>query len=77
LTIDALQDLRTAAIEALAEVGTSYAGWRTRAKDRMVIIEKLPAIAAQAVALFESLGAGEERVEQARGYVRKLQGAVY
>lgn len=30
--IDALQDLRTVAIVALAAVGTAYAGWRTKAK---------------------------------------------
>ena len=74
LTIDALQDLRTAATAALAAVSAAYADWRTKAKDRTLIIEKLPATAAQAVALFESLGADAERIEQARSYVRKLQG---
>jgi hypothetical protein len=74
LTIDALQDLRAAADASMQEASDALAVWRTKAKDRALLIEKMPVLAAQAVNLFASNGADKERVKQAQTYLRKLQG---
>lgn len=74
LTIDALQDLRTATNASMQEVSDALAQWRTKAKDRALEIEKMPALAAQAVNLLAANGADKERVAQAKTYLRKLQG---
>ena len=55
-------------------IGNSPADWRTVALARAVDIEKFDSVAAEAVALFEGRGASKESVEDARSYVRKLQG---
>lgn len=74
LTIEALQDLRTAANASMREVSDALAEWRTKAKDRALEVEKMPGLAAQAVNLFAANGADKERVKQAKTYLRKLQG---
>ncbi len=56
------------------QVGVSKGLWRTAALDRATDVDKFPAKAAQAVALFEAQGASREKMEDARFYVRKLQG---
>lgn len=69
-----LQAKRDAGTTLQTTVGNSRADWRTVALDRATDIEKFDSIAAEAVALFEGRGASKESVEDARGYVRKLQG---
>lgn len=70
----ALAVLRTTAIAKHSQVGNSKADWRTIALDRRTDAEKIDSMAAQAVAFLESHGASAETVEDARSYVRKLQG---
>lgn len=74
LTIFSLQALHAAALNALAEVSGAKEVWRTDAKARALLVEKLATIAASAVGLFASLGVDKERVDQAKSYLRKLQG---
>ena len=74
LTIASFQALYAEAGALLADVSAAKENWRTRAKDRALDVDELPAKAASAVALFASLGVDKERVEQARTYLRKLQG---
>lgn len=57
-----------------AAVGNSKGDWRTVTLDRTTDAGTLASRASQAVALLESRGASAETVEQARYYVRKLQG---
>lgn len=58
----------------LGVVSVKTAGRRTTAHDRTLDVDKVPALAARAVALFIAAGADKARVEQARTYLRKLQG---
>lgn len=69
-----LKAKRDTGTDLQTNVGNSRAGWRTVALDRAVDIDKFDSIAAEAVALLEGRGASKESVEDARSYVRKLQG---
>lgn len=70
----ALTVLRTEATALHAAVGNSKGDWRTATLDRKIDADQLASKASKAVALLESRGAGAETIEQARFYVRKLQG---
>jgi hypothetical protein len=70
----ALTDLRAEATNLHASVGNSKGDWRTATLDRTTDADKLASMASKAVAALESRGASAEKVEQARFYVRKLQG---
>jgi hypothetical protein len=74
LTIVSLQTLHAQAVQVLAAVSGAKEDWRTKAKDRALDIDELPALAVSAVALFASLGVDKERVDQARTYLRKIRG---
>lgn len=74
LMSDALKDLRAEATALLNAVGNAKGDWRTATHDRTTDADTLASRASQAVAAFESRGASKEKVEQARFYVRKLQG---
>jgi hypothetical protein len=74
LKLAALKAKRDSGTILQTGIGNSRADWRTVALDRALDIEKFDSIAAEAVALFEGRGAGKESVEDARSYVRKLQG---
>lgn len=75
-------DLQPAALTALradgtarhTEVGNKKGDWRTATLDRTTDADTFAAKAAQAVALLETHGASAEKIEDARFYVRKLQG---
>lgn len=80
--LNAPDDLKSAALAALltgatarqTQVGDSKANWRTATRDRQDDADKIDSMAAQAVALFEGQGGSADSVEDARSYVRKLQG---
>jgi hypothetical protein len=74
LTPAALTDLRTLATELHTAVGNAKGDWRTATLDRTTDADMLASKASKAVAAFESRGASKEKIEQARFYVRKLQG---
>ncbi len=74
LKLSALKAKRDAGTVLQTAIGNSRAAWRTVALDRAADIDKFDSTAAEAVALFEGRGAGKESVEDARSYVRKLQG---
>ncbi|MGC2237287.1 MAG: hypothetical protein WA584_14080 [Pyrinomonadaceae bacterium] len=74
LKLSALKAKRDAGTIFQTGIGNSRADWRTSALDRAADIDKFDSVAAEAVALFEGRGAGKESVEDARSYVRKLQG---
>jgi hypothetical protein len=74
LTIAALNTLRTEATALQTKVGDSKADWRTAAQEIAASVETFASLASQAVAQLEARGATAKTVEQARGYVRKLQG---
>jgi hypothetical protein len=74
LTLEALTALRTNATALQTKTGNSKADWRTSTLKRAAFVKKLASLAAQAVAQLEARGASAETVEDARGYVRKLQG---
>jgi hypothetical protein len=58
----------------LTAVGNSKADFRTVALDRQTEVERFEPLAAQAVGQLAGRGASAETVEDARSYVRKLQG---
>lgn len=80
--LNAPADLRSSALAALlpgantrqTQVGNAKADWRTVTLDRQTDADEIESKAAQAVALLEAQGARGETVEDARSYVRKLQG---
>lgn len=74
LKLAALKTLRDNATASQSQIGDSKAAWRTIALGRVTVVETLETLAAQAVAQLEARGASPKTVEQARGYVRKLQG---
>jgi hypothetical protein len=74
LKLAALIAKRDAGTVLQVKIGNSRADWRTIALDRALDIEKFDSIAAEAVALFEGRGASKQSVQDARSYVRKLQG---
>lgn len=71
---NSLTDLKTLATTLHSSVGNSKGDWRTIALDRATDADELASVASQAVALLESRGASKETIEDARFYVRKLQG---
>jgi hypothetical protein len=71
---DALTTLRAEATVLHNAVGNAKGDWRTATLDRTTNTDTLASRASQAVAALESRGASAEKVEQARFYVRKLQG---
>jgi hypothetical protein len=73
-TPEALTDLRAEAATLHASVGNSKGDWRTVTLDRATDAGLLASKAAKATALLEAKGASAETIEQARFYVRKLQG---
>ncbi len=75
LKSDALATMRTDAVARFEKVGDSVAKWRTVALARQTDADKIPAMASQAVALLTAQGASAETIEDARSYVRKIQGA--
>lgn len=74
LEIASLQAQHADGAAVAGSLSDRRAGWRTKAKDRAFDVDKLPARAARAVALFASTDADKEKVAQARTYLRKLQG---
>jgi hypothetical protein len=74
LTPTSLTTLKTEATTLHNSVGNSKGDWRTVALDRATDADELASVASQAVALLESRGARKETIEDARFYVRKLQG---
>jgi hypothetical protein len=80
--VDPAPDLMPAALTAFraeatglhASVGNSKGDWRTATLDRTTDADKLASMASKAVAALEAKGASAEKIEQARFYVRKLQG---
>lgn len=74
LTLAALNTMRADGTALQQAVGNSRADWRTVALDRAVDIDSFESIASQAVAQLAGRGASKETVEDARSYVRKLQG---
>ena len=74
LTVAALTMLKTGATLLHTAVGAGKGVWRTAALDRATEVEKFDAMAAQTVALFEAQGASAEKIEDARFYLRKIQG---
>ena len=75
LTIAALQAVLTQGTLLHGNVGNSKADFRTIALDRTTVVDKFDAVAAQSVGQLAGRGASVETVEDARSYVRKLQGA--
>lgn len=74
LTPAALQAVYDNAVALQAAVGNSKADWRTVALERQTEVDKFDSLAVQAVGLLSGRGASKESVEDARGYVRKIQG---
>ncbi len=74
LTITALQSVHTQGSGLHTTVGNSKADFRTVALERQVVVDTLETLAAQAVAQLAARGASKETVEDARSYLRKLQG---
>lgn len=74
LTITALQAVLAQGNTLQTAVGNSKADFRTVALDRKLEVDKFEPLASQAVAQFEGRGGSKEAVEDARSYVRKLQG---
>jgi len=74
LTPEALTALRVEAATLHAAVGNSKSDWRTVTLERAMEAGLLASKASKAVALLEAKGASAETIEQARFYVRKLQG---
>lgn len=81
-TLNAPADLTTASLQAAhaqgtsrhTAVGNSKADFRTAALARQTEVDKFDALASQAVAQLVARGASKETAEDARSYVRKLQG---
>jgi hypothetical protein len=74
LKIDILRGVEATAVAAHEQVGVSKGSWRTVTQDRNEDADLLNSKASQSVAFLDSRGANVETVEQARFYVRKLQG---
>ena len=74
LTIAALQTKHTQGLALQTAVGNSKADFRTVALDRQTDVDTFESVASQAVAQLAGRGASKETVEDARSYVRKLQG---
>lgn len=70
----ALAAMQTGAVDRQEQVGGAKASWRTVALDRQTDADQIDSKAAQAVALFDGQGASKDAVEDARFYVRKIQG---
>jgi hypothetical protein len=73
-TVAAWTTLKTETTTLHQSVGNSKGDWRTIALDRATDADELASVASQSVALLESRGASAETIEDARFYVRKLQG---
>ena len=81
-TLNAPPDLTTAALQAAhaqgtllhTAVGNSKADFRTAALERQTEVDKFDALASQSVAQLIARGASKETAEDAKSYVRKLQG---
>jgi hypothetical protein len=74
LTITALQNVHTQALVLHTAVGNSKADFRTVALERQMEVDKLEPLAVQAIGQLAGRGASAETVEDARSYLRKLQG---
>lgn len=71
----ALAAMQTGAITKFNKVDDSLANWRTAALARQVDADLIASKLSRAIDLFESRGASPEAVEDARSYLRKVQGA--
>jgi hypothetical protein len=74
LVSSALKAKETSATQLQDKVGNSRADWRTVALARAVLVDKFDSLATRSVAQLEARGASKETIEDARGYVRKIQG---